>query len=142
MAISLMNAEQIFFITGFFRFTCVSSTAGQAEVPRSNAQLSLPVSGVAERYPPYDDTTTKFGNELMANGTASIRAIGDTMTEALLLEKSHQILVNGSEIANSTQSKRYGLCPVMGGWRRKRRAKKLACPFARHHRLFTSPADR
>ena len=78
----------------------------------------------------------------MANGTASIRPIGDTMTEALLLEKSHQILVNGSEIAGSTQSKPYGLCPVMGGWRRKGRAITLACPFARHHRLFTSPADR
>jgi len=77
----------------------------------------------------------------MANGIASIRAIGDTMTEALL-EKPHQISVNGSEIAGSTQSKRYGLCPVMGGWRRKRRAITLACPFARHHRLFTSPADR
>ena len=51
----------------------------------------------------------------MANGIASIRPIGGTITEALLLEKSHQIFVNGSEIAGSTQSKQsYGLCPVKG----------------------------
>lgn len=51
----------------------------------------------------------------MANGIASIRPIGGTITEALLLEKSHQIFVNGSEIAGSTQRKQsYGLCPVKG----------------------------
>lgn len=114
MAISLMNTQQICFIAGFFWFTCVSSTAGQAEVPTSNAQLSLPVSGMVKRYPPYDDFCRRHPEECDLSGAGVVVFSDDLMHELRKVNLAVNMEIRFAFDANQYGAEEYWALPSSG----------------------------
>ena len=80
--IRLMNAKKACFIASFFWLACCSATAEQSEVAAPNAQLSLPVVGVAESYPSYADFCRRHPQECDLSG-ASVVAFSDDLMHQL-----------------------------------------------------------
>ena len=76
-----MNAPQDFVIAVAFWLACTSVSAEQAETAKRNVQLSLPVVGVEDRYPPYADFCRRHPVECDLSGAGTVAFSEDLMRE-------------------------------------------------------------
>jgi len=99
-----MNAPKICFIAIFLWLACGSVWAEQAEMEETDAQLSLPVVGVENRYPPYADFCRRHPGECDLSGAEAA-----TFSDALMRELSEVNLAVNTEIRFAFDSNQYGV---------------------------------
>ena len=99
-----MNAPQVCCIAVVFWFACGNVTAEQVEMEELDVQLSLPVVGVEDRYPPYADFCRRHPEECVLSGAGAV-----AFSDDLMRKLSEVNLAVNTEIRFAFDANQYGV---------------------------------